>query len=510
MVEREFPFIGLSGGRALLRDTGWNLAGYLVPLLAGIVAVPILLDELGIDQFGVLLLALAVLGYFALFDLGIGRATTKYVAEYLATGRHEALRALAWTSMSMLGLLGVLAGIALAALTPLLVADVFNLPASLEHETRIVFFLLAAGLPAVLTTPAARGVLEAQQRFATVNLVRVPSNVALFALPLAVLPFSKSLIAIVAVLVVSRYVVFAVYLYLAVTALPAAERWRPTRAHARLVAPFAGWTALNNGLGLLMVGGYLDRFFITSLLSVKQAAYYATAFEVINRLWVFPAGLLSVVFPTFSALAEDPRGLAAVHHRAIRYIWLMLVPIAVVVIAAADPLLDLWVGQGFADHSAPVLQLLAIGLVMNSLGQVAFALVQAVGRPDLTAKRHMLELPVYVGLMLLVIPSGGIEAAAAVWLVWASVDTAILVALLYRVVPGSVESGDLWRLFGSAAGLLALALAAGKAPALPGAVLGLATLGLSLLVAIRVVLEPGERRSLRRAVARLRRTSAPA
>src|SRR3954468_105812 len=202
MVERDFPFTGLSGGRALLRDTGWDLAGYLGPLLAGIVAVPILLDALGIDRFGVLLLALAVLGYFALFDLGIGRATTKYVAEYLATGRHEALRALAWTSMAMLALLGVVAGAVLAAVTPVLVADVLNLPARLEHETKIVFFLLAAGLPAVLTTPAARGVLEAQQRFATVNLVKVPSNVALFALPVVVLPFSKSLIAIVAVLVV--------------------------------------------------------------------------------------------------------------------------------------------------------------------------------------------------------------------------------------------------------------------------------------------------------------------
>ena len=152
MTERDFAFTGLSGGRALLRDTGWNLAGSLVPLLAGIVAVPILIDALGIDRFGVLLLALAILGYFAIFDPGVGRATTKYVAEYLATDRGEALRALAWTSISMLGLLGVLAGVVLAAVTPL-TADVLNLPADLEHETEIAFFVLATGLPAVVMTP---------------------------------------------------------------------------------------------------------------------------------------------------------------------------------------------------------------------------------------------------------------------------------------------------------------------------------------------------------------------
>ena len=353
--------------------------------------------------------------------------------------------------------------------------------------------------------------LEAQQRFATLNLVRVPANVALFALPVAVLPFSESLIAIVAVLVISRYVVLGIYLYLAVTSLPTAGRWRPSWEHVRLVAPFAGWTTLNNGVGLLMLGGYLDRFFITSLLSIKQAAYYATAFEVINRLWIFPAGLLSVVFPTFSALAEDERGLAAVHHRAIRYVWLLLVPLTIVVIAAAHPLLDVWVGASFADESTLVLQLLAIGLVINSLAQVAITLIQAVGRPDLAAKRHLLELPVYVALMLLVIPAGGIEAAAAVWLGWACVDAAIMIGLLYRLVPGSVQVGDLWRLFGSAAALLALALAAGEAPGtVPGLILGVIALGLSLLVAAVMVLEPQERRFLRRLATRLRRSSAPA
>jgi O-antigen/teichoic acid export membrane protein len=510
VTDREFPFVGLSGGRTLLRDTGWNFAGYLVPLVAGIVAVPILLDALGIDRFGVLLLAVAVLGYFALFDMGIGRATIKYVAEGLAAGRHEDLRALAWTSISMLGLLGVAGGVALAALTPLLVERVLDLPAALAHESQVAFLLLAASLPAVLMTPGARGVLEAQQRFAALNLVKVPANVALFALPLAVLPFSKSLVPIVAVLVASRYMVLGVYLALAVAALPEGGG-RPTRAHARLVAPFAGWTALNNGVGLLMIGGYADRFLITSLLSVRQAAYYATAFEVINRLWIVSAGLLTVVFPTFSALAGDHRGLATVHRRTIRYVWLLLMPVAVVAIAAAEPLLTAWVGASFAERSGRVLQLLVIGLVVNSLAQVAFALVQAVGRPDLTAKRHIVELPVYVALMLLVIPGGGIRAAAAVWLAWAWVDAAILLALVRRLVPECAPSRELALLFGSAALLLALALAAGEVPSgLGQGLAAAAACAVTLAVGVGIVLEPGEREALRRVARRSARGRAAA
>jgi O-antigen/teichoic acid export membrane protein len=512
MAESGAPLVGLSGGRALVRNTGWNLVGYLAPLAAGVVALPLLIDALGVARFGVLTLAWAVIGYFGLLDLGIGRATTKYVAEYLADGRDEGLRALVWTSIAMLGALGMIGGVVLAALTPTLVRHVLKIPADLANETVGVFYVLAVGLPAVLVTPGARAVLEAQQRFATVNLVKAPANVALFLAPLAVLPFSHNLVAIVAVLVATRYVVLVIYARLALRSLPAAVGAAPTWGHVRIVAPFAGWTALNNGLGSLMAMGYLDRFLITGLLSVQQAAYYATGFEVVNRLWFFPTGLLLVVFPTFSALARDARALGMVHRRAMRYVWLMLMAPTIVLIACAHPLIGVWLGETFARESTLVLQLLAAGLFLNSLAQVGFALVQAVGRPDLTAKRHVLELPVYVVLMLVAIPAAGIDGAAAVWLTWAGVDAAILLVLVHRLVPGAIQRADLLRLYGWAVLLLALAFATGRASGTAAnVILGTLVVGLAGIVGFLVVLEPGERRSLRRQlrVPELRRRATP-
>src|SRR5204863_4144952 len=142
-----------------------------------------------------------------------------------------------------------------------------------------------------------------------------------------------------------------IYARLALVSLPSSVGSRPTWAHVRVVAPFAGWTALNNGLGALMAMGFLDRFLIASLLSVQQAAYYATGFEVVNRLWFFPTGLLLVVFPTFSALARDAGGLGTVHRRAMRYVWLMLIGPTIVLIACAHPLLRVWLGETFARES---------------------------------------------------------------------------------------------------------------------------------------------------------------
>ena len=94
--------------RALARNTALNVVGQVVPMLAAVIAIPILIDHLGASRFGVLTLAWAAIGYFNLFDLGLGRALTQIVAARLAgTGPRGELTTVAWTALSLMLLLGV-------------------------------------------------------------------------------------------------------------------------------------------------------------------------------------------------------------------------------------------------------------------------------------------------------------------------------------------------------------------------------------------------------------------
>src|SRR5215471_13808988 len=73
--------VHLTSGRLLARNTVWNLLGQILPMTVGLVAIPILVRGIGVARFGVLSLASVLIGYFSLFDRGIGRALTKLVAE---------------------------------------------------------------------------------------------------------------------------------------------------------------------------------------------------------------------------------------------------------------------------------------------------------------------------------------------------------------------------------------------------------------------------------------------
>jgi Na+-driven multidrug efflux pump len=74
-----------------------------------------------ISSFGPLSLACVVLGYFAIFDLGLGRATTKFVAEALGKGEEDQVPHLVWTAVTIQAFFGLLGAIVLASITPLLV-----------------------------------------------------------------------------------------------------------------------------------------------------------------------------------------------------------------------------------------------------------------------------------------------------------------------------------------------------------------------------------------------------
>lgn len=80
-MSEPIPSTNLTSGRLLARNTLWNLAAQILPMAVALFAIPILIRGIGVPRFGVLSLAWIVIGYFSLFDFGMGRALTKLVAE---------------------------------------------------------------------------------------------------------------------------------------------------------------------------------------------------------------------------------------------------------------------------------------------------------------------------------------------------------------------------------------------------------------------------------------------
>ncbi len=427
----------LTSGRTLARNSIWNLVGQGAPLLVALFAIPLLIKGLGTARFGVLTLAWAIVGYFNLFDLGLGRALTKLVAEKLGAEQAEDIPRLIWTALALMGILGIAGALVAASISPWLVHDILKIPQTLQGETLNAFYLLALSIPVVISAIGLRGVLEAHQRFDLANMVRIPFGMFTFLGPLIVLSFSNSLFPVVAVLVAGRILTCGVFLLVCLHLVPALRHnIRPQRTMVWPLISFGSWMTVTNIVGPLM--NYMDRFLIGALISVAAVAYYATPYEVVIKLGLISGALVGILFPAFSTIwSQDRDRTARLFGRGVNYIFLSLFPLILVIVTLAHEGLSLWLGSEFADNSTFVLQWLAVGVFINSIAQIPFALVQGAGRPDLTAKMHLIELPFYLLTLWWLLGVYGIKGAAIVWVVRVAVDTLILFVMVRCLLPNT-------------------------------------------------------------------------
>ena len=169
----------------LVRNTALNLAGLALPLAVGFFSIPLVVRALGNDRFGILALVWVVFGYFGLFDLGLGRTTTRAIADALGRGDTARLPATLWTTVHLQTGLGLLAAVLSHLAAPLIAGRLLNIPEGFERETVLTLRLVGWSLPVMFVASSFRGVLEAAQRFDLVNAVKVPTNVLFYLLPLA-------------------------------------------------------------------------------------------------------------------------------------------------------------------------------------------------------------------------------------------------------------------------------------------------------------------------------------
>jgi O-antigen/teichoic acid export membrane protein len=249
---------------------------------------------------------------------------------------------------------------------------------------------------------------------------------------------STSLVPAVAVLIVVRLMGLMSHVVLCLKYVPALRRTIGFSYNTiRPLLTFGGWMTVSNIIGPLMV--YFDRFLIGSLISLTAVAYYTTPYEVVTKLWIIPGALAGVLFPAFAtAWVENKKQLSNLFDNGLKYTFILLFPVSFVVVLFASEGLDIWLGGDFASKSARVMQWLMVGVFLNSLAQITFCLVQGVGRPDITAKLHVVQFFPYLLVLWWLLEKYGIEGAAIAWVARVAVDL-IALMIVARYLVGGID-----------------------------------------------------------------------
>lgn len=422
---------------ALPGRTAWNsainIAGQGLPLIVAIVTFPLLIRGLGEARFGALSIAWLLTGYASIFDFGLGRAVTQLTARARTSEARDAPANIAFTALAIMLASGTLATFLMFYSATFIASTLLNIEGELARETARSLQIIAFALPVVILTTGVRGILEAYNRFTAINLIRIPVGAMNYIAPLLVLPFTTDLTAVVAAVIAVRVVETLAYLALSLATLPQVSRARFDRRHARAMLNFGSWMTISNIIAPIMIS--FDRFFIARFASLAAVTYYVTPYSVVTKLRIIPSGMMGVMFPRFSEeLARDRASARRLYHRSLVALALLLAPPVLLVVAFAKPGLGLWIDPEFAERSFRSAQILAIGTFFHGLAQAPFTIIQASGRPDITAKVHMLEIPLYIAYLYLFTVSFGITGAATAWTLRVFISLVLLTLISDRIV----------------------------------------------------------------------------
>ncbi|MGI8509231.1 MAG: flippase [Gemmatimonadaceae bacterium] len=416
------------------RNASLNLIGLAVPLGVAFFLLPTLTHALGPARFGLLGMSWAFLEYLTLFDVGLGKATVRYVADSLARGTED-IPQITSVSLAVQLAIGSAAGLALALAAPAFARNVFRVDPALIPEASRLFVVVGLNLPMVLAVTTLRGVLEGAQRFTISNALKIPTTAGAIVIPAVLATLGRSLPEMLLWVCAWRVLSALVTLYVIRRTIPGfrvelPRDWRRLRG----LISFGSWVAVSGVVSPMLI--YFDRFALGARAGLTAVGYYTAPYEGVVRLLMIPNSFINALFPLLTGLgvAAAVTTIDKLFSSSMRALLLLMSVPAGIALLFAPTILNLWMGPEYALHGAMALRILALGVLIVSVAHIPYTFLEASGRPDIPAKFHLMELVFYVPLAWYLVGAFGITGAAIAWTIRVIVDTILLLIAAQRVV----------------------------------------------------------------------------
>lgn len=406
-------------------NSAYQLLTQLSLLALGVLTAPYYYSALGDEGYGLVVLVGLTGGYLSFFELGLGQAAVRLLAESMGGRDDRRASAVIGTAATSSLALGGFGASLLVALSPFL-PRLLSVAETGTDIARRAFAIGALSLFASVQTSVASAPLRALERFDLVSRISLWAALAQALTAVLVLRLGGSLEAFLLTAVAVQFSTLLVYRQVAAKVFPPAATPSWSRSEVRALTRFGGPVTVSQVAAPVLV--HSEKFVIGALLGVAQLPYYSIPFSLVWTMTGVPASLGSVMFSRFarmtaSGAAEESRQLAA---RVTRFTFAALLPAALFLIIHAEAILAVWMGAAFSGTAASSLRILALAMLVNLAAWPTYQLLQASGRPDVPAKLHVIEVVGHLPLCILLVWHSGITGAALAWLTRVGFDTLAL------------------------------------------------------------------------------------
>ena len=223
-------------------------------------------------------------------------------------------------------------------------------------EVTLGIYLVSLALLPSAWRRVAESTISGMQSMEYITIVSSLGSVFRLVLSALLLWRGGGLMAILAVLVITQFAVIPAYIYV-INRFLAPVRLRPDFSYVRRMAKQIG-IFLVMGILLAGVGNQLAVVMIRKMTTAEQAGLYTAAYTFVQTIILLRPAILQAVFPSMSVLFRNslPK-FQTLTEDLLQIFMIALLPIPLLTIILAKPLMPLLLGESFVD-SAITLQVL--------------------------------------------------------------------------------------------------------------------------------------------------------
>jgi O-antigen/teichoic acid export membrane protein len=392
------------------RTVLWSGLDYAIMPLCMLIATPVFVNYLGLEQYGVFVLVTALIGFSAVFNFGFGDTALKFVSHHLGLGNHTHAANMVCTIGALALGSGLLIG-SLFALSAPLIASIFNL-------TSMTYSVPAIIMPLKLVESVYVATLRGCYRYDLAGAITVCTKLTsiMMQIGLAIIGYDLPILlaATASSSIISNLLLFYYSSKHLGCLMPALR--------GSIIAEIRHYSVWSWAQGIAgLVYANIDRLIIMIILGPTALGVYGVCVQLAQNIHYGLSATSHALFPQVSKIKSKMSQRLTSDYKTLRILYLTTSrSISVVAVITGSlmavfsyQILDLWVGRDIAEKGHFLLSLLSLSyswFAANSI--VSYYTLNGLGLARLQAGISLISATIMALASIFLIPTIGLVGAA--------------------------------------------------------------------------------------------------
>lgn len=423
-----------------------NYLGQAWSAIIGLIFIPIYVELLGIDAYGVIGIFTVLMGFMTIADFGLTPTVNREIAKYRA-GRYslEEIKDLLFTMQGICLGIGMLVILIVFFISPYIAKSWIITQDQNTNSLIIVFKIMGLSLALRWIEQFYRSALIGYQDTIWLNIIWSIINLArwggaalilIIFNPTLILFFSfQVLVSLISIILLSTRVGGV----LNDKKYQGKFKWKTLY----VIKDFS--LAMFIGSILAFVLSNLDRIVISKVLPIKELGYYTLAATISSALLQIVGPMSNSVYPKFIEYKSKNNldELVKSYLKSSRILSTLLIPFALLIIFQSREILYFWTGNiEIVENVSPILILLAIGTLCNGFITLPYMLQLAYDWTSLSIWCNSVTVVILIPALIFLTEKYGLIGAASCWLAINITYVIVITFLMHNKILKDIR--DIW------------------------------------------------------------------